>query len=64
MKNKPDAGWTPEQWAQLKVALHTPLRLRTVAQSRLIFYWREGHGFRSTKEVWNWRERGLPEPES
>ena len=59
MKKQPDAGWTLEQWAQLEVALHTPLPLRTVAQSRLIFYWREGQGFRATKDVWNWRERGL-----
>jgi hypothetical protein len=61
MKKEPDAGWTTEQWEQLETALRTPLLVRTVAQSRLIFYWREGQGFRSTQDVWNWRERGLPD---
>lgn len=58
---KPEKGWTAEQWAQLEVALRTPLRGRTVEQSRLILYWREGQGFRPAKDVWNWRERGLQE---
>lgn len=61
MNKKPDDGWTPEQWAQLTDALRTPQRLRTVAQSRLIFYWQEGHGFRTTQDVWRWQERGVRE---